>query len=67
MQESFLFDEVGKFAEDVKVIGEMINCEVLIQWSTELIDRAQNFDMEKLPELLNRYQQILKDFDRMIN
>ncbi len=67
VKDSFLFDEVERFAEDVKSLGESVNSKLLIDWSTELIDNAQNFNMEKLPELLNQYQQILKEFDEMMN
>jgi len=66
VKDSFLFDEVEKFAEDVNTIGKMIKSDLLVKWSSEVMDRAQNFDMEKLPGLLNKYQQILKDFDTML-
>jgi PAS domain S-box-containing protein len=67
VKDSFLFDEVEKFAEDVKTLGESIHSKLLVEWSEELIDRSHSFDMEKLPDLLNKYQQILDDLDDMLN
>ncbi len=67
VKESFLIDEVEKFASDVKKIGESVCSELLIEWSSELIEKAQSFDMEKMPTLLDKYQEILKEFDSLLD
>ncbi|MBN2282186.1 MAG: PAS domain S-box protein [Candidatus Marinimicrobia bacterium] len=66
VKDSFLFDEVARFAGDVKKLGETLKTRLLVEWSHEVMESAQNFDMEKLPKLLNGYQQILKDFDNLM-
>lgn len=67
VKESFLIDEVESFATDVKALGESIHCDLLVDWSSELIEKAHNFDMEYIPSLLNKYVDVLKKLDNMLN
>jgi hypothetical protein len=40
---------------------------LLVDWSSELIEKAHNFDMEYIPSLLNKYVDVLKKLDNMLN
>ncbi len=58
---SFYFNEIEDFAIETSELGVLYDVGMLADWGADLFQQARNFDMEKLPETLEYYPEMIKE------
>ncbi|MDM8536641.1 ATP-binding protein [Desulfobacterales bacterium HSG17] len=59
--EILTINEIDEFAKEMKDLGENYKYPLLFQWAETLEAQSRNFDMESLPQTLDRFEQIFKN------
>ncbi len=55
----FIFDEIEQFANEIKELGERYSLNVLLKWGEELYQQVIDFDMERLPQTLGHFPELV--------
>ena len=62
--QQFIFTDIEHFGETMIQLGKDHQVNMVVSWGKKLIDQAQNFDMETLPETLAAYPELIKTLER---
>ncbi|MCP4152584.1 MAG: hypothetical protein GY757_32910, partial [bacterium] len=60
----YVFDDIDTFATRVIKLGEENSLEILTRWGKRLHEQVQTFDMERLPETLDYFPQLMKKIEQ---
>jgi signal transduction histidine kinase/CheY-like chemotaxis protein len=60
LRKAFLFDEIQNWGNKLKTIGRTYNWVSLITWADTIVKQADSFDMERLPETLAQFSDLLE-------
>ncbi|MBU3914298.1 response regulator, partial [bacterium] len=59
--ETFDFVQIKEFAESVKILGIKYNLTILTEWSQNLIQQAESYNMAKLPDTLRIFPKLVEN------
>ncbi|MCP4146690.1 MAG: response regulator, partial [bacterium] len=62
-QACFIFEEIESFALEVKEMGKRYKLELLVDWADVVLHQAEIFDMEKMPETLAYFPELIKQLE----
>ena len=62
--QQFIFTDIEKFGETMIQLGKDYNVKLVASWGKQLINQAQSFDMETLPETMAAYPDLIKTLER---
>ncbi len=65
VSKAFFVDEIETFAEQVKELGLQFQLDMLSEWGQKLLKQVYSFDMEKLPETLKHYPELVKKINAL--
>ncbi|MBF0452176.1 MAG: response regulator [Candidatus Magnetomorum sp.] len=60
IHEGIMMDEIEPLANEIKTIGQVSDCSILVEVADHVLDLAETFDIEKLPEALSRLLKLVK-------
>ena len=66
VKNTFIIDDIEKFALKIKEIGQQYETSILIEWGSLLYEHSQNFDIAKLPAALDNFPTILNQLKGLI-
>ena len=64
---SFFVEEIGNFGMDLKKLGKVYTIAILIDYGSDLLDYSDNFEINKLVNLLSNYPKIVDKIKKQIN
>jgi CheY-like chemotaxis protein len=59
-KENLFFDDIEKFATELKTLGEQNHLHILEQYGTDLFTYVQNFDVEKMNSALDAFPKVIE-------
>ncbi len=61
IRKTFILGEIESFARSIIRVGKQYNVQPVQTWGNDLLAQAQSFDMERLPETLNQFDEVIKN------
>lgn len=65
LQETFIIDEIEKFARGLEALGRDYQIDMLADWANKLAREAGHYDMERLPATLAHFPVMIKDIENL--
>lgn len=67
IRDTFILNEITKFAIQAREIGNNYNATALIKWTEVLEDQTASLDLEHLPSTINQFEKIVFDYQKVLN
>ncbi len=64
LSKTFIINDIDVFAERVMELGRKYDCRRIADWGAALQSQAQSFDMERLPQTLNEFMDIVSELEK---
>jgi signal transduction histidine kinase/CheY-like chemotaxis protein len=65
-RDQFIFTDIETFGQTMIALGEKFRVTMVKSWGQKLVDQANSFDMEALPETLAAYSELIKKLESMV-
>ncbi|MCP4137794.1 MAG: transporter substrate-binding domain-containing protein [bacterium] len=66
LTKTLIINNIISFAEEIIALGEENQCDIVSRWGTKLFEEAEHFDMEKLPQTLGSFPEMIKSLKEHI-
>ncbi|MBN2104070.1 PAS domain S-box protein [bacterium] len=63
LKETFIIGEIESFANDISEMSNKARTDPLSKWSKSLLQQTASFDMEKIPDTLNKFPHLVKKME----
>jgi CheY-like chemotaxis protein len=67
IRSALFVDEIEAFSDQIKKLGEKLHMDMLKQWGERLQKQAGSFDMDKLPQTLDYFPELVKKIRGLID